>query len=440
MNTKVITWVFIAAIVALLSSQTVWLYYSYMTETIDIQNITEKSLKTAIDKELKHRMNLYSTTSKMTLTQQDTSTLDPQISEVEKADVLQASVYQVLLDVTGHPLDLVALDSIFDELQTEARIYDRHLLVYRDSIGNVIDQTGDLPVNEQDKSFRTESVPIVDGNQVYAVVQISPSVVLQRLLCLLIISVIAFCIILMSVYYIAKAFYTQHKLLVLREDFTNALIHDMKTPLVTVSNILTEFQDGVLDAKPEMKEKHGKIAQNQISSLMLLVEKILTISRSEQGRLVPDLTSVDLRKIIKEMEDRFLNNSDKMIFINTVFDFDADRLFELDKVHITNAIANLIDNAVKYSDDPVTINIRCMIDHNNLIIRIKDDGFGISDKDREKIFNKFERGAAVRRKGARGFGLGLAYVGSVAKAHGGMVELVSIEGRGSEFSIVLPII
>ena len=110
---------------------------------------------------------------------------------------------------------------------------------------------------------------------------------------------------------------------------------------------------------------------------------------------------------------------------------------------LKEAISNLIDNAIKYSGDSVRIDISVGSDDTYTWIRVKDNGFGISHQDQKKIFEKFERAAAIdrnRKGGAAGFGLGLNYVYRVAEAHGGEVRVFSIEGQSSEFTIYLPIL
>src|SRR5690606_29569633 len=97
---------------------------------------------------------------------------------------------------------------------------------------------------------------------------------------------------------------------------------------------------------------------------------------------------------------------------------------------LTNAVSNLIDNAIKYSGNSVNINIRCEQKDKDVFIYIKDNGYGMSEKDQVKVFTMFERGKAVTRKEAKGFGLGLSYVKRVVEAHGGTVNLFSKEGEG----------
>jgi two-component system phosphate regulon sensor histidine kinase PhoR len=117
-----------------------------------------------------------------------------------------------------------------------------------------------------------------------------------------------------------------------------------------------------------------------------------------------------------------------------------DEIVHADLLHLTNAISNLIDNAIKYSGDSVQIDIECKAIDRQVHIKINDNGFGISKSDQQKIFDRFERGAEIKRNSISGFGLGLNYVKQVIEAHGGVVALSSKEGKGSEFTITIPII
>lgn len=104
---------------------------------------------------------------------------------------------------------------------------------------------------------------------------------------------------------------------------------------------------------------------------------------------------------------------------------------------------NLIDNAVKYSKESVEITLSSSCNDKHTVLRVYDNGIGISDKDQKVIFNKYERGAAGRRKrkqGASGFGLGLNFVQQVVEAHGGNIFVNSIEGEFTEFVISLPLL
>ena len=138
------------------------------------------------------------------------------------------------------------------------------------------------------------------------------------------------------------------------------------------------------------------------------------------------------------MVDKFSLQAKKPVSFKINIDLESTHIIA-DPVYLPNAVSNLIDNAIKYSGDSVTVDIYCHSSNNQLFIEVSDNGFGISEKDREKIFEKFERGAAVGRRGAKGFGLGLNYVKQVMNAHGGTVSLSSLEGEGSKFVLYMPL-
>ena len=315
----------------------------------------------------------------------------------------------------------------------------KYSLYYKDSTGTILDQTGNLPLSKMDKAFHTNSLLIVDGKRVQAIVNIAPSVVFKQMLVLLLASLLMFIIILFCIAYPTKLIFTQHKLNKLREDFTHALTHDMKTPLGSINTVLSNFRSGVLDNNPEKQERFGRIAMDQVANMLLLVEKILTIAKIERGKFILNRAEADLNTTIKELEERFSVSNEKPVTIHSSIKIDDSKIIYIDATLIKNAIANLIDNAIKYSGDSVKIDIDCYLIDNSLYIRVSDNGFGISEKDQRKIFEKFERGSAVGRKGAKGFGLGLTYVKQVTEAHGGLVTIFSHEGKWSEFTITLPL-
>lgn len=231
---------------------------------------------------------------------------------------------------------------------------------------------------------------------------------------------------------------TQRRLAQLREDFSHALIHDMKSPLNTIYAAVDQWKKGALDKNPEMRTQFGETAITQVLNLQALVDKILTIARLEKNNLTLDERLFNLPKMCQELVDKFSVQSKKKVQFNLHLNLEDEQILA-DPTYLLNAVSNLIDNAIKYSNDPVVIDISCRMDNNKLYIKVRDNGLGISKSDQLKIFEKFERGAAIGRKGAKGFGLGLNYVKRVAEAHGGTVAVSSIEGQGSEFVLFIPL-
>ena len=439
MKVRKIWMVLLLAIASMLAFQSIWLYNSFISKRNDIEHIVNIKLEESVENEVQLRYKKCfngEDDNKILFSEENT----PEVGHlVNNEEMLESGIHQQILKLKGCNLDIIILDSIFKERLLESGFSFQYILCYKDSTGTIIDQMGNLPQSKIDKAFHTESLLIVDGKRVQAIVNITPSIVFQQMLALLIVSFVMLVIIMFCVFYQTKSIFDEIKLSRLRQDFSRALTHDMKTPINTIKTILDNFISGLLNNKPEIREKHGKIAMDQVENLLTLIDKVLTISLIEEGKYSLNRKVTDMRIIIKELEERFSVWKNKPIFIQTSVDLNENKIICIDGELIKNAISNLIENAIKYSKDSVTIEISCYILNDNLHIVVKDDGIGISDKNKEKIFEKFEREAIVRKKGIIGFGVGLNYVKLVTNLHEGLIELYTTEGEYSEFSIIIPL-
>ena len=231
-----------------------------------------------------------------------------------------------------------------------------------------------------------------------------------------------------------------NKILQIREDFSYALIHDMKTPLSNIFMALKFLQSGRLDDKPEVKERHYRIAESEVDHLLTLTNKVLTISKLECNKLDIVKSKFELAPMLERLTGKFTIQSHKPVSFS--LDLQAPEIYA-DGEYIEEVFSNLIDNAIKYSGERVDIHISSANNDTYTLIKVYDNGFGISEKDQRTIFNKYERGAATRRirkGGAAGFGLGLNFVQQVIEAHKGKIFVNSIEGEFTEFIIYLPLL
>jgi len=436
MKKKGVWFAFFIALLFLLIFQSLWLYSTYKIRKDDIENNINALFVKSCEKELEYRYDKYLSADQPKYVSLDVA--DDMESSVEQVLDKDVDVFQQILELMGKSIEVSVLDSLFKEKLADIGVSNGYLIYYKDSAGNILEQVGNLSIDKLDKAFYTDILLIVEGKRLQAVVDLSPAVVFQQMIWLLVASFLMLLIIVVCVVYQAQTIVTQYKLNLLREDFSNALTHDMKTPLSTINAVLSQFREGALDNLPDMREKFGRIGMEQVAGLQVLVEKILTIAKLEEGKLLIERSDADVKSMVKELKERFIVSKDKQVIIHLTFDL-GNYAISLDSTLIKNAIANLIENAVKYSGESVIINLDCYVMNNQLFIRVQDNGLGISTKDHQKIFEKFERGAAVGRKGAKGFGLGLNYVKRVVEAHGGIVTLFSAEGKGSEFTLVLPL-
>ena len=224
----------------------------------------------------------------------------------------------------------------------------------------------------------------------------------------------------------------------LRNDFSYAMVHDMKSPLSSIIMGARFLHSGKVDDKPEIKEKYFTIIESEADHLLALVNKLLTISKLENKKLILNKQNVNLEPVIDDLIEKAKAKTEKNI------DFTVDLLTKhvwADEQYLSEAISNLIDNAIKYSKDEIKINITSHSTDKYVLLKVLDNGIGISKEDQLIIFDKFGRAAIHehnRKGGVSGFGLGLNYVDQVMQAHGGKVTVNSEKDQYSEFTLYIP--
>ena len=440
MKLKSVWIVFIIAMFLLFTLQSVWLYNMYIERKSAIQEELNVLFAQAIEAELGSRF-IYSTLLIENNTENSNGV--SQVYEYEYTDevVMEKGILslhyleeQKFLDFLEIPFSLTSLDSIYNSMLTQEELLTSYIITHKDSLGSIIETRGP----NISAGFETKALPIINKEEVYAVVSIPVPFVFKEMFGFLLISLLILCLIIGCLIYEMRIIFTQRRLNQLREDFSHALIHDMKTPLSTIYMAIDQLARGNLDKAPELRAKFCSTALAQVLGLQDLSDKILTIARLEQNILTLEQKTVNIPNILQLLVDKFSVQSKKKVCITLNVDLEGED-FLADPIYLSNAISNLIDNAIKYSGSSVSIEIDCRMRNDKLLIEVRDNGFGISLKDQETIFEKFERGAAIGRKGAKGFGLGLNYVKRVLEAHGGTVSLSSIEGKGSIFILYMPI-
>jgi len=216
------------------------------------------------------------------------------------------------------------------------------------------------------------------------------------------------------------------------------MVHDMKMPLGSIMMCNNFLHSGKLDNKSEMKNRYFTIIDSEIDHLLTLANKVLTISKLENHKLEMDKSKILLAPIIKDLIEKFTAKATKPIHFS--IDLQVNDVYA-DEEFFKEVISNLIDNAIKYSKESIEIKISSHCDDKYTIIKIYDNGIGISEKDQRTIFDKFERASATKRTkfgGTTGFGLGLNYVYQVMEAYEGKIIVNSIEREFTEFTLFIP--
>ena len=234
--------------------------------------------------------------------------------------------------------------------------------------------------------------------------------------------------------YLVRTMFRQKTLEEMRRDFTHNITHELKTPIsvaVTATDALRNFS---ADADPDRRSRYLEIVETQLTQLSTMVEHILSVSvEGREYKYNP--TVVYLQEIISGLTQVAGMNTGK----KPVFNIDCAEHIKIlaDEFHIKNLLATVIDNAVKYSADPV-IDIKVSDKTENVTIEIKDNGCGISKEHLSHVFEKFYRVPTGDIHTVRGYGLGLYYAKQVAELHKGTISMKRRIGEGTTVTIILP--
>ncbi|OUO77020.1 two-component sensor histidine kinase [Bacteroides sp. An269] len=290
-------------------------------------------------------------------------------------------------------------------------------------------------------SLRTSIIPIrINKSLGIQLILTNPhKVFFERMGLLIISTLIILSFVISCIIYQIRIIARMNKIFQIREDFTYAMIHDMKTPLSSIFTALYFLHSGRLDNKPETKEKYYTIAENEVDHLLTLTNRVLTLSKLESHKLEMNREDVQLEPIVENLTVKFTAKAQKPVRFTA--DLKAPMVYA-DKEYLEEVLSNLMDNAIKYSKpEGVDIRIRSELNEKYTVVKVHDNGLGISEADQRTIFNKYERAAAGRKKNKNrpsGFGLGLNFVQQVMHAHEGKVFVTSIEGEFTEFALLFP--
>ena len=282
----------------------------------------------------------------------------------------------------------------------------------------------------------TTVVPIDDDGQYSLLVSIEmPFKVFMSRMWGLIVSSIAIVLLLAGVLlYLVRTMFRQKTLEEMRRDFTHNITHELKTPIsvaVTATDALRNFS---ADADPDRRSRYLEIVETQLTQLSTMVEHILSVSvEGREYKYNPSV--VYLQDVINGLTQVAEMNNGKKPAFNIACANDIKIM--ADEFHIKNLLATIIDNAVKYSADPV-VDIRVADESGNVTIEIEDNGCGISKEHLSHVFEKFYRVPTGDIHTVRGYGLGLYYAKQVLELHKGTITMNSRVGKGTTVTIRLP--
>ena len=222
-----------------------------------------------------------------------------------------------------------------------------------------------------------------------------------------------------------------------RKEFVGNVAHELKTPLFSVQGYISNLLDGAMDDK-ELLKKYLKRAEKSVDRLTFIIKDLDLITQLESSTLKLKVTSFDILKLTEEIiEDLEISASKRNIKIIFNKNYDKQILVEADKNRIEQVITNLVTNSINYGSEKGTTEISFESNVEKIIVKVNDNGEGITEENMPRLFQRFFRVDVSRSRSQGGSGLGLAIVKHIIDAHNENIYVQSTVGVGSEFSFTL---
>ena len=278
---------------------------------------------------------------------------------------------------------------------------------------------------------------IFEGQQVVVTTAISVSPVIRRMAYTLLITVLLSLFLIFCLVYQILTIRKQRHVEAIRQEFLHTMIHELKRPISTLKMCVSFMGNERMMQDGESKQKILSSSYNELDNLTSYFSKLRDITFSDSTEIPLVKSRFALRGLMEECVSKQNIPSDKEVKMEIVAGDDLE--IRADRMHIGNIVCNLLENAIKYSREAVTIRIDYMMREDGMVqITVADNGIGIAKADQRYVFDKFYRSESAKDKAIPGIGLGLSYVKLLVEAHGGSISLDSTEGEGTTFTIVIP--
>lgn len=351
---------------------------------------------------------------------------------------IQSAIHQnidTMLSINLHKIDSL----LSDEFKNKGIIAEIYQI-------DIINQKSGVVLNSSNKeSLYTKGdysfyyVFNKESNHAYRIHMSSlTGVVFQQMAGILISTFLIIVLLGIAFWYFIRTVMQQKTIEEIKEDFTNNMTHELKTPIAvaySAADTLLNFRQGEIKEK---REKYLQVCMDQLSHLSGLVEQILSMSMERRKSIVFNREYLKIKPIIQQQTDLHQLKSSKDVSFHINID-PEDMIVYADNVHLNNIISNLIDNAIKYSANRPFIEIHAYQKDEFSVLSITDHGIGIAANSIEHIFDKFYRVPNGNIHNVKGYGLGLFYVKQIIEKHNGTIGVKSIQNKGTVFTIKLPV-
>ena len=229
----------------------------------------------------------------------------------------------------------------------------------------------------------------------------------------------------------------QRKLAEIKNEFISNITHELKTPIATVGVAIEALRNFNAINDPQRTKEYLDISQNELQRLSLLVDKVLKLSMFEKKEIELKYEPLNLTDTVNEVVSSMKLQIEKH-HANVSINAEGNTSLQGDKLHLLSVVFNLLDNALKYGNGNIAVKFDIKEKENDVELSVADNGIGISQEYKDKVFEKFFRVPLGNTHNTKGHGLGLSYVSHVIRRHKGKIEVESQPGLGSKFIITLP--
>ncbi len=278
---------------------------------------------------------------------------------------------------------------------------------------------------------------IFEGQQVVVKTAIGMSPIIRRMTYTLLITILLSFFLVFCLIYQILTIRKQRHIEAIRQEFLHTMIHELKRPISTLKMCVSFMGNERMMQDGESKQKILNSSHNELDNLTSYFSKLRDITFSDSEKIPLVKSRFALHGLMEECINKQNTPSDKDVRMEIVAEDDLE--IRADRMHLANIVCNLLENAIKYSREAVTIRIDYrMCEDGKVQICVADNGIGIAKADQRYVFDKFYRSESAKDKAIPGIGIGLSYVKLLVEAHGGNISFDSTEGEGTTFTIVIP--
>lgn len=335
------------------------------------------------------------------------------------------------------PVDLNQVDSLWNRHLEQENITSKHFIDFTQGPDTLLDTTLPDNYNPTDlMSTQKFGVSTDDSIGIQGFIISPDKAIFKQMGSLMVASLFLLVITTACYLFLIRTIFKQKTIAQIKNDFVNNMTHELKTPITITYSAIDALQTFKLVEQKETRDEYFTLCRQQLKHLSGLVEKILSMAVDERKNFRLQKELFPLQPILDCLLQQFKLKAGKPISFS--IDVSNELFIYADKLHFTNVISNLIDNAIKYSGATVNIQISARHINGQIRINVTDNGTGIPTSQQSRIFERFYRVPKGNIHDVKGFGLGLSYVKDIIEKHDGSITVQSKEKQGSTFTILIP--